>query len=138
VLEQHRVKQAADVEAARCPQVVRARPGDGGQLIVRPEVVPPGLGLGTIDQAVPFQCSIRVCSMVEPDSSQEPTAQALDADRSSTPLKLAVPVPAGTGTATLDQAVPFHCSASGLLAATSLVPTAHALVVLAADTAAKE
>ena len=92
-----------------------------------------GFGLGTIDQAVPFQCSIRV------SPSLVPTAQALSGLRSSTPDRVAPCAGAGSGTCTRVQVVPFQCSASGSLMACwfSKVPTAQASAGPEADTLAR-
>jgi len=74
---------------------------------VREESVP-GLGLGTRDQAVPFQCKISVF----PPGGVEycPTAHALAAEVAVTPRR-AERKP-GLGLGTRDQAVPFQCKIS--------------------------
>src|SRR5580693_2178929 len=82
---------------------------------VSPGMPVAGFGLGTIDQLVPFQCSIRVSPAgvaVTPPLKLVPTAQALPGLRSSTAFSRAC-CPAGCGTGTRVQALPDRCSASG-------------------------
>jgi hypothetical protein len=74
-------------------------------------VAPFGLGLVTIDQLVPFQCSTNVL-VVEP-VVELPTAKQLVVLRHATPLKLAAES-LGLGLATIDQLVPFQCSTNVL------------------------
>jgi hypothetical protein len=64
----------------------------------------PGLGLGTWDQTVPFQCRMSVCEL---GVRSAPTAQASVADRAVTPFSLSIAEP-GLGLGTWDQAVPFQ------------------------------
>src|SRR5580692_10949637 len=99
-----------------------------------------GFGLGTIDQLVPFQCSIRVSPAgvaVTPPLKLVPTAQALPGLRSSTALNRAC-CPAGCGTGTRVRVLPDRCSASGWSRAfwSMKVPTAHASPGPVADTLA--
>src|SRR5262245_9081237 len=72
--------------------------------------LPPTLGLTTTDQALPFQCSVRVRSigMAPLRSCRVPTAQTSVADLAATPDR--VSLDAGLGLVTIDQAVPFQCS----------------------------
>src|SRR5258707_7451305 len=96
-------------------------------------------GLGTVDQAVPFQCSVCVTfTGTDPlESMPIPMAQMSVADAALTPTS-AVP-----GLATIDQAVPFQCSMNALSATVALVsctllklfPTAQALLAEIAVTA---
>jgi hypothetical protein len=67
----------------------------------------PGLGLGTVCQAVPFQCSIRVLLLVP--SLAEPTAQMLDAEAARTLFRKLLPLP-GSGLSTCAHENPFQCS----------------------------
>ena len=89
-----------------------------------------GLGLGTIDHLVPFQCSIKVgpsWGAPMPPLKLVPTAQALPGLRSSTAFSRAC-CPAGCGTGTRVQVLPDRCSASGWSRAfwSVKVPAAHA------------
>src|ERR1022692_1929343 len=69
---------------------------------------PPGFGLGACFHAVPFQCRMRVWSVVPWKYS--PTAQALLAEVAATPPRtLKVKEPRGFGLGTCFQAVPFQC-----------------------------
>ena len=77
---------------------------------------PVGVGVETIDQADPSQCSasVAVGLPLPPDSSSTvPTAQQSDPLRHETP-KNAPPSLAGSGDATRVQVDPFQVSASGL------------------------
>ncbi len=99
-----------------------------------------GLGLGTIDHLVPFQCSIRVGPspvVPAPPLKLVPTAQALPGLRSSTAFSRAC-CPAGCGTGTRVQVLPDRCSASGWSRAfwSMKVPAAHASPGPVADTLA--
>ena len=70
----------------------------------------PGLGLGTIDQAVPFQVSIsvRYDDRLLGDAADHPTAVQALADTQETPCSSSRPALLGLGT--IDQAVPFQRS----------------------------
>src|SRR5512132_520281 len=85
-------------------------------------------------QAVPFQCStrVRVCTVVPTTVATLPTAQMSLGDSAEIPLSWLLAAPAGVGTATTDQAVPFQCSARA--APLRPLPTAQALVGLKATT----
>jgi len=79
---------------------------------VREESVP-GLGLGTRDQAVPFQCKISARGWGAESHAEVqycPTAQALVAEVALTLRSSEFAV--GLGLATRDQAVPFQCKIS--------------------------
>src|SRR5262245_22150169 len=81
-------------------------------------VSPPAtFGLGTVDQAVPFQCSVCVTlTGTDPlESTPIPMAQMSVADAALTPTSL---VP---GLATIDQVVPFQCSMTAWSALLALV-----------------
>ncbi len=78
--------------------------------------LPVGVGVGTVDQTDPSQCSesVAVGLPVPPDSSRTvPTAQQFDPLRHET-LKSPPPSFAGSGDATCVQVDPFQVSASGL------------------------
>src|SRR5215469_9557602 len=83
----------------------------------RSPVAPAGrLGPLTIDQRVPFQCSIRGWSSMLPSPALPfplvPTAQASAWLSSSTPARPAC-LPGGVGAATREKADPSQCSTSG-------------------------
>ena len=87
-------------------------------------------GLGTRDQAVPFQYKIRAWAV---EAKFAPTAQAL-ADEVALTLNRGPTVELGLGVATRDQAVPFQCKINPSHsaeepphAAVQYSPTAHAL-----------
>jgi hypothetical protein len=63
----------------------------------------PGVGLGTTDQAMPFQDSTRVLLELSPTATHDL------AERQNTPLK-ALSFGTMIGLGTTDQAVPFHDS----------------------------
>ncbi len=93
---------------------------------------PPGRGLATRDQAVPFQCKIRSPKLVE--AKPAPTAQALAGEVALT-LNREPTVELGPGVATRDQAVPsqrkisaFHVAEELSHAKVQYSPTAQALV----------
>jgi hypothetical protein len=65
------------------------------------------VGLGTIDQAVPFHCSTRVW----PVDAIEPTATQTETEAHETASRVG-PEPLVVGLGAIDQAVPFHCSMS--------------------------
>jgi hypothetical protein len=70
-----------------------------------------GFGVGTIDQAVPSQCSANVWSVVlEPFPN--PVAQQSALLTQSTPLNAFDVDSLGSGVETMDHAVPFQCSAN--------------------------
>jgi hypothetical protein len=92
--------------------------------------VPVGLGLVTIDQLVPFQCSTNV--LVPEPLDEKPTAKQLVVLGHETPYKTTKFAPVGWGLATIDQLVPFQ-RCSKVDAAGPLL-TAKQLVVLAHDT----
>jgi len=99
---------------------------------------PVGFGLVTIVQVVPFQCSVNVCSTTfEAEVVVEvPTAMQLAGDGHDTPSSSAVVfVPVGRGVDTIDQVVPFQCSAR-LVSDVDVeeIPTAAQSVTLAHDT----
>src|SRR4029453_14372109 len=75
---------------------------------------------------------VRVCTLVPTTVVALPTAQMSFGDRAEIPLSWLLAAPAGVGTATTDQAVPFQCSASA--APLRPLPTAQALVALKATT----
>src|SRR5262245_34262366 len=85
-------------------------------------------------QALPFQCSTRVrfCTAVLTMLTTLPTAQMLVGDRAEIAASWLVAAPAGVGTGTIDQAVPFQCSTRAV--ALRLLPTVHALVGLRSTT----
>jgi hypothetical protein len=100
--------------------------------------VPVELGLATIVQLVPFQCSVNVFS-VEVEVKElitSPTAMQLAADGHDTPTSSAAAfVPAGRGEVTIDQFVPFQCSARAFWDVdVEENPTAAQSVSLAQDT----
>ena len=68
------------------------------------------LGLATVDQLPPFQCSVRLTYGAPELFFWSPTAKqsvALEHDRS----RISANDPAANfGAATIDQLVPFHCS----------------------------
>src|ERR1700683_2075508 len=101
-----------------------------------PVLPPAGSGLGTIDQLVPFQCSMSVWSWSVEVLVLKPTAQPSPGATSATPSKLAV-VPDGTGSCSPVHAVPFQWSANGPWTAAwvGFGPTASASVADAAETA---
>ena len=86
------------------------------------------LRLGTILQVLPFQCStsVRPCTVVPTSTEALPTAQMSLGDRAEIPLSWLLAAPAGVGTGTTDQTVPFQCSTSA--APLRPLPTAQALV----------
>jgi hypothetical protein len=72
---------------------------------------PPGAGLATFDQVLPFQCSISGTQVPVALAQADPTAQTLSIEEAPTAdRKLALP--ATFGLAALDQAVPFQCMIS--------------------------
>ena len=91
----------------------------------------PGLGLGTTDHLVPFQDSMRVAGLPEPELVEPPTAVQAAADRHCTLASVLCPDP-GLGLGTWDQLVPFHDSMRVLLK--RLVPCSPTAVHAAADT----
>jgi hypothetical protein len=74
----------------------------------RPPVPDVGLGLGTIDQAVPFHCSMRVSLALV--VSRPPTAVQAVVEMHVIPARPSLSVALAFGLGTIDQAVPFHCS----------------------------
>src|SRR5215471_17833267 len=76
----------------------------------------PSLGLGTLVQALPFQCSIRVfwpvLTLLAPVL---PTAHAFEGDSAATPLNW--PPPAGAWKCWIVQRAPFQCSMTGWVCA---------------------
>ena len=100
------------------------------------EVDPARLGLATIDHVVLIHCSTNDFWVVPLE--EEPTAKQLVVVGHDTPFKTVEADPAGLGLATIDQVVPFQCSASDFSAAPSKnEPTAKQLAVLGHDTAAR-
>jgi hypothetical protein len=92
-------------------------------------VAPPGLGLVTIAQLVPFHCSTTVlkCEFVK----LQPTAKQLVVVRQETLLRTDSSVPLGFGLVRIAQLVPFHRSTSVLpVEPVTDSPTAKQLVVL--------
>jgi len=96
------------------------------------------LGLGVIDQRVPSHCSISVFETVSkgrpPLALLEPTATHLVVLAHDTPLRSEFGSAVGFGLPTIDQAVPFQCSASVLPVPVRkfwLSPTATQSLVLA-------
>ena len=73
-------------------------------------VEPIGLGLGTVDQVVPFQYTISGTRAV--NAPEEPTAKQLVALGHDTAANVLGCDPFRLGVATTDQLVPFHCSIS--------------------------
>jgi hypothetical protein len=74
-------------------------------------VLPLGLGLETMDQALPFHDSTRVWAMLPLE--EYPTAVQFAALRQDAPKRAAKRFPLsvfGLGLATIDQALPFHDS----------------------------
>src|SRR6266571_357080 len=82
----------------------------------------PGLGLATMLQLVPSQCSMRVEGMPLVPFWDWPTAQMSVAETAATPNRGLARVPAGLGLGTTVQLVPSHCSIS---VPEPLSPTAH-------------
>src|SRR5579863_3912214 len=75
-------------------------------------------GLATLDQALPFQCSVSGSKAAHVEVGQYmPTAQALPGEMALTACSIAV----DTGSAALDQILPFQCR--------SCCPTAQASVL---------
>src|ERR1043166_576414 len=70
----------------------------------------PGLGLGTTDHALPFQCSVSVWLGVNCPLEYSPAAQT-SLPLPVTALRLLVSVPT-LGLGTCDHALPFQCSVS--------------------------
>src|SRR5213593_3831467 len=70
----------------------------------------PGLGLGTTDHVLPFQCSVRVWLGVNCPLEYSPAAQT-SLPLPVAALRLLVSVPT-LGLATCDHALPFQCSVS--------------------------
>jgi hypothetical protein len=94
-------------------------------------VAPPGLGLGTIDQLVPSQCSTNVVAGVLTLACELPTAKQLVVLGHATPFRRLIAAPAGLGLGTIDQLVPFHRSTNVVVAPlASELPTAKQLVGL--------
>src|SRR5580704_6168825 len=91
-------------------------------------------GVGTTDQAVPFQWA--ASEDVTRETVARPTAQASVAEEALTALSTVFRAPVTVGPVTWDQAVPFHLAVSGVVADRS--PTAHASVSVRADTALKK
>src|SRR5690348_12038140 len=100
-------------------------------------LVEPGAGLGTRAHLVPFQCRIRVRWAVP--VAERPTAQALLAEVAATPVReLAVAVPPWLGLGTCAHVLPFQRKVRVRSAVPlSVKPTAHALEVEVAPTAAR-
>ena len=71
-----------------------------------------GFGDGTIDQFVPFQCSVNVLIeiVVAVNVEEKPTAVQSVAVAHDTPVRLGRNTPVGLGLGTIDQVVPFQCS----------------------------
>src|SRR5580700_3762174 len=91
-------------------------------------------GVGTTDQAVPFQWA--ASEDVTRETVARPTAQASVAEEALTALSTVFRAPVTVGPVTWDQAVPFHLAVSGVVADRS--PTAHASVSVRAVTALKK
>ena len=82
-----------------------------------------GLGVVTIDQVLPFQCSARV--LTKRPALAKPTAQQSEVPVHATAERLSSEG-LGFGVVTIDQALPFQCSASVTFApGKSLTPTAQ-------------
>src|SRR3954447_16228911 len=98
------------------------------------EVAPTGFGLGTTDQLVPFQRSIKLFVVVLVE--YEPTAKQLVVLAHDTPFRVATMLAGSTaGAGMRDHAVPFQRSRSGLVLVPSKEsPTAKQLVVDGHDT----
>src|ERR1700722_9834829 len=80
------------------------------------EAVPPGSGVVTTDQAVPFQWSawFWIASESTVTNPYSPAAQQLSGevhDTSKSTLKSPLRVPPGVGVAARDQFLPFQCRA---------------------------
>jgi hypothetical protein len=90
--------------------------------------LPAGLGLGTIDQFVPFQRSTSVRGVMPLFAN--PTAKQLVVLVHATPKRSLFAAPAGFGLATIDHAEPFQCSMSVLAGPRPATPTAKQLVAL--------
>jgi len=97
--------------------------------LVEPSV---GFGLPTIDHLVPFQRSTNV--LLPEVVEKKPTAKQLDVLGHVTPSRAESVAPVGFGLATIDQLVPFQCSANVLWPGPLAAPTAKQLVVLGHDT----
>lgn len=96
---------AKQIEADAQLTLVRIAPVTPGPL---------GLGLGTIDQPAPLQCSMRV-----PVGFEEPEASIAPTDQQSDPLTQVAPnnpppSPDGNGSASSVHVEPFHDSMRGL------------------------
>src|SRR5262249_12402843 len=92
-----------------------------------------GSGVGTIDHALPSQCSTSAAPL-----RLLPPAQALVGLRSATPSRMDLAEPVVAGVATIVHAAPSQCAAIGLVVAKPVwlvEPTAQASVALAAPTA---
>src|SRR5262249_55506301 len=83
-------------------------------------------GLGTIDHALPFQCSTSVCvtTLTPLTDEDEPTAQMSFGAIAAIPEREFDDDPAGFGLGTTLQALPFQCSTS---VPVIVVPTAQTL-----------
>jgi hypothetical protein len=102
-----------------------------------PAVPPIGFGLGTVDQVLPFQCSISVRSVLLRGVVVKPTAQPSVRLRSTT-LRMVGLRPAGDGIVAAVHLVPFQCSPNSVLVMPRiLLPTARALLAAGAETATR-
>lgn len=69
------------------------------------------MGVVTMDQALPFQCSARVSGRLFRPEPAKPTAQQSEALRQASPDKALVCDGLVLGVATIDHTLPFHCKA---------------------------
>src|SRR5207302_341629 len=96
-----------------------------------------GLGLGTIDQLMPFHRSMRGTTAPELLAMETPTAKQLVVPVHDTPYSALYLAPGGLRLGTIDQLVPLHRSTSVTYVKEGLskeVPTAKQLLVLVHDT----
>ena len=74
-----------------------------------------GFGVVTIDQSLPFHSSASVCMVPPLPVDASPTAQQSEAPAQVTPIRrlflAATPREEALGVVTMDQLMPFHCSA---------------------------
>lgn len=89
----------------------------------------------TIDQRLPFQCSIRVRAVRFTPYSAEPVAKQLVVVGHDTPPKKGSTAPAGFGLVIIDQRLPSQCEITVWDVRAKAIPTAKQLAALGQDTA---